>query len=221
VWRSTDGRSWERVVENAPWQGRAGLSAIVFKGWMYVLGGGNGDDVAIGGTGRVLFNDVWRSRDGVSWEQVIDEAPWAARAGAALVEKDGYLYLLGGEDGFLCEFDMGALQCPYFNDVWRSNDGAEWELVTAAADWSPRPGHQCQVLQDSIVCFGGFGFPVGNPSVPAHPADVWTSRDGQVWDQISDLYLRRRSRSLVRSPRSDASRRRRVELQPAGTSPRR
>jgi hypothetical protein len=186
VWRSTDGRSWERLVENAPWQGRAGLSAIVFKGWMYVLGGGNGDDVAIGGTGRVLFNDVWRSRDGVSWEQVIDEAPWAARAGAALVEKDGYLYLLGGEDGFLCEFDMGALQCPYFNDVWRSNDGAEWELVTAAADWSPRPGHQCQVLQDSIVCFGGFGFPVGNPSVPAHPADVWTSRDGQVWDQISD-----------------------------------
>ena len=64
---------------------------------------------------------------------------------------------------------MGLLECPYFNDVWRSQDGATWELVTSAAGWSARPGHQCQVLQDTIVCFGGFGFPIGSPLVPAHP----------------------------------------------------
>ncbi len=186
VWRSTDGRNWKQLVAHAPWEGRAGLSAIVFKGWIYILAGGKGDDVAIGGTGRVLFNDVWRSRDGESWELVTAAAPWAARAGAAVVEKNGYLYLLGGEDGFLCEFDMGSLQCPYFNDVWRSRDGASWELVTAAAGWSPRPGHQCQVLLDTFICFGGFGFPIGSPFVPAHPADVWISRDGANWEQISD-----------------------------------
>ncbi|NCF68909.1 MAG: hypothetical protein GWP61_23355 [Chloroflexi bacterium] len=184
VWSSTDGRSWQQLTENAPWQGRSGLSAIVFKGWIYILGGGTGDDSAIGGTGRVLFNDVWRSRDGASWELVTDSAEWPARAGAAVVEKNGYLYLLGGEDGFLCDFVTGS--CPYFNDVWRSRDGASWELVTDSAGWSPRPGHQCQVLFDTIVCFGGFGFPFGDPSVPVHPADVWVSRDGQNWVQVSD-----------------------------------
>jgi hypothetical protein len=186
VWSSADGSTWLQLVEHAPWEGRAGLSAIVFKGWIYLLGGGKGDDVAIGGQGRVLFNDVWRSRDGAIWELVTDTAPWPARAGAAVVEKNGYLYLLGGEDGFLCDFNMGLLECPYFNDVWRSQDGATWELVTSAAGWSARPGHQCQVLQDTIVCFGGFGFPIGSPFVPAHPADVWISRDGANWEKISD-----------------------------------
>ncbi len=186
VWRSTDGKNWEQLTASAPWEGRAGLSAIEFKGWIYILGGGKGDDVAIGGIGRQLFNDVWRSRDGRNWELVTDDAPWAARAGAAVVEKNGNIYLLGGEDGFLCEFGMGGLECPYFNDVWRSSDGASWELVTASAGWSPRPGHQCQVLFDTIICFGGFGFPVGDPTVPAHPSDVWVSRDGQNWEQVSD-----------------------------------
>jgi len=185
VWRSTDGVDWEQVTAAAPWQARAGLSAIVFKGWLYVLGGSQGDDVAIGGSGRELFNDVWRSRDGATWELVTDEAPWAARAGAAVVEKNGYLYLLGGEDGFLCSFTLGGLDCPYYNDVWRSRDGAAWELVTPAAGWSARPGHQCHVLLDTIVCFGGFGFPL-DPFVPAHPRDVWTSRDGAHWEQVSD-----------------------------------
>jgi hypothetical protein len=187
VWRSTDGVQWDQVTAAAPWQGRAGLSAIVFKGWIYVLGGSRGDDIAIGGTGRQLFNDVWRSRDGESWELVTANAPWAARAGAAVVEKNGFLYLLGGEDGFLCFPTPAGLQCPYYRDVWRSRDGAAWELVTEAAGWSARPGHQCQVLLDTIICFGGFGFPADPFSpVPAHPRDMWASRDGAAWVQISD-----------------------------------
>ncbi|MCY7301960.1 MAG: hypothetical protein LH654_02795, partial [Thermoleophilia bacterium] len=71
VWRSTDGTNWKELKSDQPrWAGRAGLSAIEFKGWIYLLGGGKGDDVAIGGDGRVLFDDVWRSRDGKHWEQV-------------------------------------------------------------------------------------------------------------------------------------------------------
>jgi hypothetical protein len=175
------------------WQPRAGFSAIEFKGWIYVLGGSQGDDIAIGGSGRVLFNDVWRSRDGKRWEQVTANAQWAPRAGAAVVEKGGYLYLLGGEDGFLCVPGPGGLDCPYFNDVWRSRDGAKWELVTKAAGWSARPGHQCQVLFDTIFCFGGFGWPaLKNPAMPPtpdnlqanHPRDMWASWDGKFWYKV-------------------------------------
>jgi hypothetical protein len=195
VWASRDGRTWTRVAEHAPWQARAGLSAIVSQGWIYVLGGSNGDDVAIGGSGRTLFNDVWRSRDGRSWQQVTAGAQWTPRAGAALVKKDGYLYLLGGENGFLCTAGPAGLQCPYFNDVWRSRDGADWRQLTPAAGWTARPGLQSQVLGNTIVVFGGFGWPgladptqppgPGNPFLPGHPTDQWASRDGAHWQKLA------------------------------------
>ena len=43
----------------------------------------------------------------MDWQRVTEAAPWAARAGAAVVVKDAYIYLLGGEDGFTC--DLGPL----------------------------------------------------------------------------------------------------------------
>lgn len=194
VWKSYDGKNWKQLTPSAPWKGRAGLSAIVFGDYIYVMGGSNGDDVAIGGSGRELFNDVWRSRDGKSWQLVTGDAAWSARAGAAVVKKAGYLYLLGGEDGFLCTVGPAGLQCPYFNDVWRSRNGAAWELVTPSAAWSPRPGHQAQVLYGSIVVFGGFGWPsladptqppgLTNPFLPGHPTDQWSSRDGKDWTRL-------------------------------------
>jgi hypothetical protein len=178
VWRSNDGVDWEQMTADAGWAGRAGFSAVVFKGEIYVLGGSQGDDIATGGSGRTFFNDVWKSSDGRSWEMVTDAAPWEPRAGASALVKDGYIYLLGGEEGFVCE-PLPFCDPPYFNDVWRSRDGFVWELVTPFAEWSKRPGHQCQVLINNIVCFGGFG-------LLENPMDVWVSRDGYDWEQVSD-----------------------------------
>lgn len=179
VWRSRDGVNWEQMTATAPWAARAGLSAAVLNGEIYVLAGSQNDDTAIigGPPTRIYFNDVWKSSDGASWEQVTTSAPWERRAGAVVVVKDDYLYLLGGEDGFVCE-PLPDCEPPYFNDVWRSADGANWELVTSAADWSARPGHQCGVIQDTIICFGGFG-------LVENPVDVWTSPDGASWSLLT------------------------------------
>ncbi len=111
VWSSKNGVDWELLTADAPWAARAGLSSVVFKGELYVMGGSYVDDPAIGGTGeRVVLNDVWKSRDGVEWVQLTDAAPSAARAGAAVVVKDGYLYLLGGEFGFVGRSPTALLQ---------------------------------------------------------------------------------------------------------------
>ncbi len=190
VWSSKDGENWTPETLDAPWEGRAGLSVVVHRGAIFVIGGSQGDDAATGGMGRMLFNDVWMSRDGRNWEEVTGEGPrWSPRAGAVVVSKGPYLYLLGGERGFSCGFDVASPCQPatatlYFNDVWRSKDGAEWELVTASAGWSPRPGHQCVVLLDQIVCFGGYGEIPGLPPVPANPTDIWASRDGRQWTEL-------------------------------------
>jgi hypothetical protein len=162
----------------------------VHDGAIFVLGGSQGDDASTGGSGRILFHDVWMSRDGREWIEVTSDAPWAPRAGAAVVSKDGFIYLLGGERGFTCGFDptspcQPATTSLYFNDVWRSRDGRAWELVTSSAGWSPRPGHQCAVVINQIVCFGGYGEVPGVPAIPANPADMWTSRDGRTWTELS------------------------------------
>lgn len=188
VWSSSDGIAWTMLTDEAPWAGRAGLSAAVFQGEIYVMGGSFNDDPAIigGPPERVYFNDVWKSGDGVNWEMMTEEAPWAKRAGGIAVAKAGYLYLVGGEDGFTC---IPGLRCPpYYNDVWRTKDGATWELVTAAADWAPRPGHQCLVLRNQFVLFGGFGLSPDpeNPFLPSNPMDIWVSDDGADWEMVSD-----------------------------------
>ena len=188
VWRSRDGVNWTQMTDDAGWAGRAGLSSVEFKGEIYVMGGSFNDDPAIigGPPERVYFNDVWRSRDGADWELVTENAPWAPRAGAQVVEKNGYLYLVGGEDGFTC--DSGSRCPPYYNDVWRSRDGAEWELVTAAAEWPARPGHEVVVLHNNFVLFGGFGLSDDptDPFKPSNPMDIWVSKNGADWEQISD-----------------------------------
>ncbi len=179
VWKSEDGTSWTQVTPVAGWEGRAGLSAVAFKGQIFVFGGSQGDDASTGGAGRHLFNDVWKSRDGAQWTQVTSNAGWAPRAGAAAVVKDGFIYLLGGERGFTCGGDPECVpeRDLYFNDVWRSRDGERWQRVTRSAGWSPRPGHQCVVVLDQIVCFGGYG-------EPQNPSDIWMSGDGRRWREL-------------------------------------
>ena len=107
-----------------------------------------------------------------------DSAAWPERAGAELVTRGDYLYLLGGEVGFRCE-PQPDCEPPYFNDVWRSKDGIKWEQVTAAAQWSARPGHQCGVIRERFVCFGGFG-------EPENPVDVWVSEDAEDWQLLTN-----------------------------------
>lgn len=180
VWTSTDGVHWQErtsgIESAARWAGRAGLSATVLNGEIYVMGGSFNDDPAVigGPPTRVYFNDVWKSSDGRHWTRLTRHAPWAPRAGAVAVTKGSFIYLLGGEDGFLCDPNRPDRCPPYFNDVWRSADGVHWEQVTASAGWSPRPGHQCVVILHRFVCFGGFG-------LPTNPVDMWVSRTGATW----------------------------------------
>jgi hypothetical protein len=178
VWSSRDGVQWQQLTAHAEWAGRAGLSVEVLNGAIYVFGGSVNDDSAVvgGPPTRNYFNDVWKSADGRTWTHVLEHAPWAPRAGAATVVKNGWIYLLGGENGFTCA-PLPNCTPPYFNDVWRTRDGTHWQRMTAAAQWTARPGHKCVVVLDGIVCLGGFG-------LLSNPVDMWISVDGARWRQL-------------------------------------
>lgn len=172
VWCSPNGYDWQERTAAASWTGRAGLGAASFKGRLWVMAGSKNDDEDINGGDRIFFNDVWFSANGGrKWKQATADAAWPARAGGVVIAKGPYLYLLGGEVGFDDPSE-------YLNDVWRTHNGIDWELMTDNAPWSPRPGHKCSVVADYIVCTGGFG-------VPANPSDVWVSRNGADWEPVN------------------------------------
>lgn len=181
VWKTQDGISWD-ALGNAPWHPRAGLSAVTFRGDIYVLGGSSANDEVFNTNprDRQYFNDVWKSSDGVGWIQLTDNAPWSPRAGPAVTVHNDNIYILGGEAGFT------GYPPPFYNDVWKSSDGARWNLVTRNASWTPRPGHACHSVNGSIVCFGGYG----QDSKPnrfrkSDPIDMWRSPDGANWELMS------------------------------------
>lgn len=66
----------------------------------------------------------------------------------------------------------------YYNDVWRSTDGAIWQLVTEQAGWSARPWHHCEVLDTQVLCFGAFG-------LIENPIDQWRTTEGGGWELLT------------------------------------
>lgn len=192
VWTSDDlGASWQPALppgDFGQFPARAYFQALTKGNSNYVLGGQNfkvipNPNPAPGAPPFIsssdFFNDVCRSHDGVSWTPLTTDAPWSSRAGLSSVVFKGELYVLGGSANDDSSIIGGPPQRVYFNDVWRSRDGANWELVTPSADWSPRPGHQAVVLLDRIIVLGGFG-------LSFNPSDMWASRDGATWTQVSD-----------------------------------
>ena len=133
VWRSVDGRRWERVLEHAPWPPRSGAHLVVFRDALGLVGGEPND-----GT-------VWETTDGRTWRSRAAAALPRAKPQGVLVYKDA-LWIVG----------HGQWESAR-NDVWKSSDGATWTEVTASAEWPARTDPGIAVLNDRLWVVGGAG----------------------------------------------------------------
>jgi len=162
---------WTPVTLKAPFAGRDGAGAVVFKDRMWLLGGWNpGDRVHFP---KVCNSEVWSSRDGLDWKLEVREAPWEGRHTAGYVIHDGKMWIVGGD----------AILRHYQNDVWSSADGVQWTRVTDRAPWCPRVLHHTLAHGNRIWVMGGQTLPQFVPSVPQVVIhnDVWNSADGATW----------------------------------------
>ncbi|MFZ5941002.1 MAG: hypothetical protein ACOYXB_10565 [Bacteroidota bacterium] len=185
--------TWTRATEHAAWPNRQDFAAAAFKNRLWVFGGYNPGQVS----GDTYYEDVWSSSDGVSWDCVLETAPWKGRRGHAVtVFNDGSgeaLYLTGG---FSVDEETGYRQ--YNNDVWRSYDGITWTEIHAnveqekvdSAYWFPRMNHSCVALTQSDTSW--LYLIAGSSMIPDHNArysmiyfsDVWRSNDGENWTRL-------------------------------------
>lgn len=186
VWSSADGVHWERVADRAPWADRVLHYTVVHNGKIWVIGGQSMP--AFAPSEEIFYRDVWCSEDGATWTQVLDEAPWAHRGmigGSAVFQ--GRIWILGG----------GTYDTPkiprrnFFNDVWRSSDGVRWEQSAAAAPWVPRQYHDVAVWDDKLWVMEGCYCEAAVQSMELAKGkgswnrnDVWYSADGATWTEL-------------------------------------
>jgi hypothetical protein len=144
VWNSTDGVRWEQVKPKEPYWSARGMigGSVVFKGRMWVLGGGTYDTPKV--KTRNFHNDVWSSPDGVSWTRQAMEAPWGARQYHEVAVFDGRMWVLEG-------YSQGKGNR---NDVWYSSDGVNWYELPRTP-WKPRHAASVFVHDNALWMVAG------------------------------------------------------------------
>lgn len=167
VWSSADGAEWVLESESAGWCPRVSPSFAVFKDRMWVMGG---TENFYEDNEQTLKNDVWSSTDGKDWKLETEHAAWNKRTHAQVVVFDGKLWLMGGGRWHPETIPQ--------NDVWCSEDGVNWTLVTPAARWAPRMWFSLLVYRGHMWVLGGWSRERGNFG------DVWYSKDGRNWTEL-------------------------------------
>ena len=129
VWRSYSGTEWSFLVA-APFLPRIGFALLETNGSMYVIGGLARIGDHLSNEYRTL-NDVWRSSDGVHWEEVpIIGNRFTRRHGhGGAVDDEGNLVIFGGRSFDLNGVNVSLAAGP-FGDVWKSGDGEIWTRHT-------------------------------------------------------------------------------------------
>ena len=163
VWHSDTGVSWVVATTTANWVGRHAHSSVVFDSRLWVLGGDSGSSS--------VRNDVWYSADGETWVEATatTDAGWTGRSHHSSVVFEDMLWMMGG-------YHSSSSRS---NDIWRSNDGLNWEQVTANASWSERFAHTSTIFDDKIWVLGGRD---SNDRFN----DIWYSEDGINWVQAME-----------------------------------
>lgn len=166
VWYSKDGITWSQATDSAGFSPRYGHSMVVFDGKMWVIGG---YDKAKG-----FLNDVWYSDDGITWLEATGSGAFTPRLDHTSVVFQNKMWITGGE----------VTEHPwiYTNDTWYSSDGVTWTEATSSAGFAPRIGHAMEVFDDAMWIYAGVGDAYG--AIRFH--DVWYSRDGISWKEVTD-----------------------------------
>ncbi len=120
VYKSADGMNWKKVNVNSTkrFVGRSKGAMGVLNGSMYIAGGvWTGSFKGIDKKYYIVMNDIWRSRDGINWNLLTENAPWDKMMNAVLVTFQNRFILFGGDR-------YGGNGTVF--QVWESSDGVSW-----------------------------------------------------------------------------------------------
>ncbi len=161
-------KTWVLASSNNHWEARSMSGVVVFNSNVWLTGGAYG-----GG----IFNDEWKSENGVDWSLVTADAPWGGRYGHQTIAFDNYVWMYGGK--------TGVWHVP-LKDIWRSANGKDWNLINNNAPWFKRTGQQCVTYSDKVWLMGGDCGVDDFSSATENTNDVWSSSDGYNWSIVTE-----------------------------------
>jgi hypothetical protein len=205
VWKSTDGLNWSQIKERTEpeldslydWYPRFNHACVVARhggtDYIYLIGGAAQLEGSSSRYAMKYFNDVWRSSDGISWEQLpANDFGFRAEHAATVDPATQRIYLQGGRHGVLVQDEENASHpVPDFYWLWSSADGVNW---TPANDTAEFDQHYLSRAEHQLVFMGEqlFGFPGRNASnVHFHftnPGEYtfWRLDPGNLWSVDSE-----------------------------------
>jgi hypothetical protein len=126
--------------------------------------------------------DAWKSSDGVNWDSLNMNVPWGNRIYHYAAILNDTFYIMGGQT-----MTADITEERFFNDVWKSGDGANWTLVTDSAPWKPRGIISGSVVFDQKIFLIGGGT-YNTPHTPTRISynDVWSTADGLNWNMLDE-----------------------------------
>ena len=117
----------------------------------------------------------------LTWKKVETPTPWENRDSAEVYEWQGSLYLFGGLNGNGTLDANGMPQydkAKYFNDIWKSEDGLQWERVVEQSDLPPMRAMSIIPFKGSLYLLNGW-MPDGG-----HNPSIWKSQDAVHWQKV-------------------------------------
>lgn len=194
--------TWTRVTEHADFSPRDTAEDVVFDGKLWISNAYH--------AGNVLVRDLWCSKDGAKWEEVLDETPYDGFS--ELVVYDGSLWAIKGSvwrsadgvhwtqvagktplgargygevvvhDGKLWQLGSGT-------DVWWTTDGINWTCALQDAPFGKRYGSAVAAFGGKLWLMGGAVEKASDPPEKHYKAyttynDVWCSADGTNWTRV-------------------------------------
>ena len=143
TYRSDDGGvNWTLVNAASFATGRREGAAVSFGGYIWYVGG---DDA-----GAPYLADIYRTTDGVAWNNVGLGAWGERREHRLLVTKNGTEVLLIG--GYM-QAGLG-----YRNDTWRTSDMINWEEISVDNPYPGRSDECLATFNNNIYIISGRGF---------------------------------------------------------------
>lgn len=158
---------WVLETADAGWRPRDSQGEVVLRDRLWIMGGWFDSY-------QPAPRDVWSSRDGKSWERVLETAPWKHSDLSMSLTFGDRMWMMGGwYNGRLPDHSAG-------NEVWSSTDGAQWEQATPNAGWSPRLAAAVVSYRGKMWLLGGTeDYYFGDDASLKH--DVWHSTNGRDW----------------------------------------
>ncbi len=180
VYYSSDGDTWTLATEEPDWEPRYAFELKNYDNKLWLLGGLNS-------ASGLQFNDIWTTSNGTDWTQTKADVTlggigyqastwthWAPRRSMAVALYDDgngiQFWLSGGSKG------SDAL-----NDVWKSADGIDWNMVNTHfnAEFGERFQPATVTYNNRLWLMGGLVKSLGTEKNITN--DVWSSADGITW----------------------------------------